>query len=200
MIKQNLLLPLLFIGFSLLSIQNGFAQSKPLQPKNQAPTFTAKAALDGEAFTFSLQEALAEGPVVLYFFPSAYTKGCDIEARTFSENIEKFEEANTTVIGVSADSIERLKRFSADPQYCAGEFPMASDPKGKIAAMYELDIMHPQRKITDINGNVIKHGFIPRTTFVIKPNGTIAAVFSSKFDNITPVQHVMKALEVVQKM
>ena len=104
-----------------------------LKPADPAPDFSAKASLAGKEFNFSLQDALKKGPAVVYFYPSAYTKGCDLEAHTFAENKEKFDAAGTTIIGVSADSIERLNAFSADPDYCAGKFPVASDPGHKIA-------------------------------------------------------------------
>lgn len=191
----------LLLFASLLTVpQNSFAQSNPLPPGTEAPLFTAKASLAGEEFIFSLQEALSEGPVVLYFFPAAYTKGCDLEAHTFSTHIEKFEAADATIIGVSADSIQKLSKFSSDPEYCAGNFPVASDPNGKIAASYGLEMIPARPGATDINGNPINHGYIPRTTFVINANGKIVAVFSSKYDNLGPVDHVKKSLAIVQKL
>src|SRR5215471_15119049 len=99
-----------------------------LNVADRAPDFSTRASLAGKEFKFSLQDALKKGPAVVYFYPSAYTKGCDLEAHTFAVNKEKFDAAGTTIIGVSADSIERLNAFSADPEYCAGKFPVASDP------------------------------------------------------------------------
>src|ERR1700724_4486043 len=107
-----------------------------LKVGEKAPDFSARASLAGKEFNFSLQDALKKGPVVVYFYPSAYTKGCDLEAHTFAEKKEKSDAAGATIIGVSADSIERLDAFSADPDYCAGKFPVASDAGGKIAASY----------------------------------------------------------------
>src|SRR6476620_3874487 len=92
-----------------------------LKQGEKAPDFTAKASLAGKEFTFSLKDALKKGPVVVYFYPSAYTGGCNMEAHAFSENQEKFAAAGASIIGVSADSIERLNKFSADPEYCAGK-------------------------------------------------------------------------------
>ena len=83
--------------------------------------------------------ALKKGPVVVYFYPSAYTKGCDLEAHTFAEQKDKFDAAGATIIGVSADSVARLDQFSADPDYCAGKFPVASDANGNIAKSYNLN-------------------------------------------------------------
>src|SRR5579885_1333868 len=97
-----------------------------------APDFTARASQAGKDFTFSLKDALRKGPVVVYFYPSAYTGGCNIQARTFAVNSEMCVAAGATIIGVSLDSIKRLNDFSADPQYCAGKFPTASDADGSI--------------------------------------------------------------------
>src|ERR1700729_753233 len=109
-----------------------------LKVGDMAPDFSAKASLAGKEFNFSLEDALKKGPVVVYFYPSAYTKGCDLEAHTFAEQKDKFDAAGATIIGVSGDSIVRLDQFSADPDYCAGKFPVASDATGKIAASYNL--------------------------------------------------------------
>src|SRR5580692_188748 len=104
-----------------------------LKPADNAPDFSARASLAGKEFNFSLADALKKGPVVVYFYPSAYTKGCDLEAHTFAEQKDKFDAAGATIIGVSADNIARLDAFSADPDYCAGRFPVASDEDRKIA-------------------------------------------------------------------
>ena len=87
----------------------------------KAPDFSAKASLAGKEIAFSLSAALKKGPVVVYFYPSAFTGGCNVEAHTFAENKEKFDAAGASIIGVSRDSIERLNAFSADSQYCAGK-------------------------------------------------------------------------------
>ena len=83
--------------------------------------------------------------MVVYFYPSAFTGGCNLEAHTFSVNKEKFDAAGASIIGVSADSIARLNAFSADPQYCAGKFPVASDADGSIAKAYNLTPMRLSR-------------------------------------------------------
>lgn len=166
----------------------------------KAPVFTAEASQAGNEFTFSLQEALAKGPVVLYFYPAAYTGGCDLEARTFATHKDDFTAAGATIIGMSADSIGRLNTFSSDPDYCAGKFPVASDPDGKVAADYGLELTPPQPGVKDVRGDEVTHGFIPRTTFVIDASGKIAAVLSSKTDDLKPDEHVTKALDIVQDM
>lgn len=165
-----------------------------------APDFTLQASLAGKDFTFSLKQALQKGPVVLYFYPSAYTGGCDLEAHTFASNKDKFDAAGATIIGVSADSLERLNTFSSDPNYCAGKFPVASDAKGGVAASYDLKTMAAQAGVTDVRGVAIDHGFISRTTFVIAKDGTIAAVLSSEDDHLSPDQHVKKSLAIVERM
>jgi peroxiredoxin len=166
----------------------------------KAPTFNAPASQAGKSFHFSLKKALAEGPVVVYFYPAAYTGGCDLEAHTFATHQAQFTAAGATIIGVSADSIDRLNRFSSDPDYCAGKFPVASDPKGHIAAEYGLKLVPPRPGVTDVNGDPVKHGFIPRTTFVLDHTGKIIAVFSTKTDHIRPDQHVTGALDIVRKL
>src|SRR5215469_5935506 len=112
-----------------------------LKVADPAPDFKTQASLAGKEFSFSLNDALKKGPAVVYFYPSAYTQGCDLEAHTFAENKDKFDAAGATIIGVSADGIDRLNQFSADPAYCAGKFPVASDADGKIAGSYKLNVM-----------------------------------------------------------
>ena len=165
-----------------------------------APDFTAEASLGGNTYTFSLADALKKGPVVLYFYPSAYTKGCDLEAHTFATEKDKFDAAGATIIGVSGDSIERLNQFSADPDYCAGKFPVTSDADGKIATSYNLTAATPKAGATDVRGVAIDHNMIERQTFVIGKDHKIIAAFSSKDDNLQPDQHVSKSLEIVQGM
>lgn len=178
--------------------QCGFAQSRMLSKGDVAPLFTAQASLAGNAFDFSLKNALVKGPVVVYFYPSAYTGGCDIEAHTFAELKDKFTAAGATIIGVSADDIQRLNSFSSDSNYCAGKFPVASDPGGQIAATYGLTISAAKPGIKDVRGKDLTHGFIPRTTFVIGSDGKIIAVFSSATDHISPADHVEKSLGIVK--
>ena len=169
-----------------------------LKPADSAPDFSARASLAGKEFGFSLADALKKGPVVVYFYPSAYTQGCDIEAHTFAEEKDKFDAAGATIIGVSADSITRLNQFSADPDYCAGKFPVASDEDHKISMSYNLNAMKPRDGMKDVRGVEIGHDFIERTTFVIGRDHKIVATLSSADDKISPAQHVQKALEVVQ--
>src|ERR1700693_673285 len=138
-----------------------------LKVADLAPDFSARASLAGKEFNFSLQDALKKCPAVVYFYPSAYTRGCDLEAHTFAQEKDKFDAAGATIIGVSADSITRLDQFSADPDYCAGKFPVASDADGKIAVSYNLATSTPKSGVTDVRGTTIDHDFIERETFVI---------------------------------
>jgi peroxiredoxin len=200
MLKKNYLSLVLIFGLLLFINQNSFAQSKVLSNGSTAPMFSSKASLAGKEFDFSLKKALTKGPVVLYFYPAAYTGGCDLEAHTFAEMKDQFTAAGATIIGVSADNIQRLNSFSSDPQYCAGKFPVASDAGGKIAASYGLEMSPPQPGVKDITGTQVTHGFIPRTTFVIDKNDKIVAVFSSKTDHISADEHVKKSLAIVSKM
>jgi len=200
MSKKNYLSSFLILGLLLLISHYSFAQSKVLSKGATAPMFTSKASLAGNEFEFSLKKALAKGPVVLYFYPAAYTGGCDLEAHTFAQMKDQFTAAGATIIGVSADDIQRLKSFSSNPDYCAGKFPVASDAEGKIAASYGLDVNPPQPGVKDVTGTQVTHGFIPRTTFVIDKNDKIVAVFSSKSDHISPDEHVKKSLAIVAKL
>ncbi len=161
-----------------------------------APAFDAKASLAGKEFQYSLKDSLKKGPVVVYFYPSAFTQGCNIQAHTFSENMDKFVAAGASVIGVSLDSIQRLNDFSADPNYCAGKVAVASDPTGSIAKSYDLMVREGKAGISDTRGVEIGHGFAERTTFIVAPDGKVAATIGG----ISPAENVMKSLEVVQGM
>ena len=200
MSKKNYLSFILIPALLVFVSTNSFAQTEALSKGSSAPMFSARASLAGKEFDFVLKKALEKGPVVLYFYPAAYTGGCDLEAHTFAEYKDKFTAAGATIIGVSADDIQRLNSFSSNPDYCAGKFPVASDPGGKIAARYGLKLTPPQPGVKDVTGTQVTHGFIPRTTFVINKNDQIVAVFSSKTDHISPDEHVKKSLEIVSDL
>lgn len=169
-----------------------------LNPGDHAPEFSAPASLAGKDFHFSLRNALKKGPVVVYFYPSAYTGGCDLEAHTFAQDKDQFTAAGASIIGVSEDSIARLNQFSSDPSYCAGRFPVASDPSGKIGGSYGVTASPGRAGLKDVRGVAIDHGFFERITFVIGQDGKVVAAFSSKEDHLTPDAHVKKALDIVQ--
>lgn len=184
----------------VLAVLAGLPLFAALKVADMAPDFSARASLAGKEFNFSLQDALKKGPVVVYFYPSAYTKGCDLEAHTFASEKEKFDAVGATIIGVSADSIARLDVFSADPEYCAGKFPVASDADRKIAASYNLTVNALKAGAKDVRGVDIDHDFIERVTYVIGKDHKIVATLSSADDKLSPDQHVEKALAIVQKL
>jgi thioredoxin-dependent peroxiredoxin len=129
-----------------------------LKVGDRAPDFTTEASLAGKAFQFSLAAALKRGPVVLYFYPAAFTPGCTIEAHNFAEATEKFEALGATVIGVSHDPIEKLNKFSVSE--CRNKFAVAADPDQSIMKSYDAIL-------------AIKPEYANRTSYVIAPDGTI---------------------------
>jgi peroxiredoxin Q/BCP len=185
---------------ALLSSAIALPAIAALKQGDKAPDFSAPASLAGKEIKFSLKDALKKGPVVVYFYPSAFTGGCNIEAHTFAENKEKFDAAHTTIIGVSQDSMERLNAFSSDPQYCAGKFPVASDPTGAIAKSYALNNRDIPKGMKDSRGEEIDHAATERTTFVITPDSKIIATLSSADDKVTPTEHAEKSLALVETL
>lgn len=167
-----------------------------LQEGDKAPDFKIPASLAGKQFNFSLQDNLKKGPVVVYFYPSAYTHGCNIQAREFSVNSDKFTAAGASIVGVSLDSVARLNEYSADPEFCAGKFPVASDTDGKVAKAFDLNVRDAQPGKVDSRGATIEHGYAERTTFIVTPDGKIAA----SIGGLTPKDNVLKALEVVETL
>jgi thioredoxin-dependent peroxiredoxin len=167
-----------------------------LKAGDAAPEFTAQASLNGKDFTYSLKDALKKGPVVVYFYPSAYTNGCNVQAHTFAVNKDKFTAAGATIIGVSLDSIQRLNDFSADPNFCAGKFPTASDTDGKIAKEYQLTVKEGPPGLKDTRGVEIGHAFAERTTFIVTPDGKIADTIGG----LAPDKNVEQALQSVQQL
>jgi thioredoxin-dependent peroxiredoxin len=150
-----------------------------LKPGDQAPAFTTQAALAGKAFNFSLADALKQGPVVLYFYPKAFTSGCTVEAHDFSEATEQFKALGATVIGVSHDTIDTLKDFSV--KECRNKFAVAADADGSIIKSYDTALAaHP--------------GFADRTSYVITPDGKIAYAYT----DMDPGQHVANTMAAVK--
>ena len=151
-----------------------------LKPGAPAPAFTAPAFLAGHAFTYDLKAALKQGPVVVYFFPAAFTPGCNAEAAAFSRAIDKFKAAGATVIGVTAGNTERLAEFSQDTEKCAGKFPVAADVGAKIAKSFDATM-------------TLKPDLASRTSYVIAQDGSIAFVH----DAMSPNLHVKETLAAV---
>lgn len=146
-----------------------------LEVGEKAPPFTATAAKAGKAFGFSLTETLAQGPVVLYFFPAAFSEGCSIEARQFAEAIDQFTALGATVLGVSGDDIETLSKFSV--RECNGRFPVVSDDSKSIIKAF--DAAMPTRP-----------DFANRISYVIAPSGRVVYTYLS----LNPNKHVEKTL------
>lgn len=184
----------LLSGF--ISVAISFPALAALDVGEKAPDFSIPASLAGKTFQFSLSEQLKKGPVVAYFYPSAYTNGCNIQAHTFSVNSEKFAAAGASIVGISLDSIKRLSDFSADPDYCAGKFPVASDADAKVSRGFELSVRDAVADKLDSRGNKIDHGFAERTTFIITSDGKVAATIGG----VAPADNVQQALSFVEAL
>lgn len=146
-----------------------------------APDFTAPAALGGKTFTFSLAEALKKGPVVLYFYPKAFTSGCTVEAHAFAEATPSFEALGATVIGMSNDDIETLKKFSVEA--CRNKFAVAADAGARITTQYDAAMW-------------VKRDMADRISYVISPQGKVVYVYSS----MSPEGHVTNTLKAVEEL
>lgn len=181
-----------FLCFAIFAL----SATAALQEGDVAPDFKALASVSGKAFDFSLQDALEKGPVVLYFFSAAFTSECNIQAHEFAANYDKFIAAGARVIGVSIDSIARLNAFSADPESCGGKVAVAADVDSRIAKSYDLKVMEAPPGSKDTRGTPIEHALVESVTFVIRPDGRIAAVVRGG----SPSSNVAKTLEIVRKL
>ncbi len=151
-----------------------------LKTGSTAPDFTAVASLGGKEFSYSLADALKKGPVVLYFYPAAFTPGCTQEAHEFAEAVDKFAALGASVIGVSADDIDVLSKFSVSE--CRSKFPVAADAGKDIMAAY--DAVLPG-----------KPEWANRTSYVIAPNGEVIFEYTA----LDPSGHVANTLAAVEK-
>lgn len=145
----------------------------------KAPDFTTKAALGGKEFTFSLAAALKKGPVVLYFFPAAFTPGCTQEAHEFAEASDQFAALGATVIGVTAGNADRVTEFSSVE--CRNKFAVAADPAQKVIKAYDAVLKR-------------KPEYSDRTSYVIAPDGTVLLSYT----NLNPSEHVARTLAAVK--
>ena len=161
-----------------------------------APAFSAPASLAGRTIDYRLADALARGPVVVYFYPAAYTGGCNLQARSFAAQSEAFSAAGASIVGVSLDHIERLNSFSADPEYCAGKFAVASDVDGRIARSFALQLSETPADRRNTRGEAIGHDRVERTTFVIDRDGRVA----STIGGVSPDANVSAALDAVKAL
>lgn len=151
-----------------------------LKPGAPAPDFAADASLAGKPYKFKLSEALKKGPVVLYFFPAAFTSGCTVEAHEFAEATDEFAKLGATVVGVTSGNIERIAEFSKSE--CRDKFAVAADPGLVIAGKYDAKL-------------ALKPGLSDRTTYVITPDGKVALAYTNLMD---PSSHIAKSMETVK--
>ena len=147
----------------------------------RAPDFAAPAALGGKVYKFSLSDALKKGPVVLYFFPAAYSEGCSVEAHAFAEASADFAALGASVIGVSADDIGTLTRFSV--QACQSQFPVASDEQQTVIKSFDATLR-------------TRPEYANRVTYVIAPDGAIVYNYQS----LNPLRHVEKTLGALRAL
>lgn len=164
---------------SLAALFSLHAQAGP-QEGDKAPEFTAQAALAGQVVTYSLAEALANGPVVLYFYPAAFTPGCNVEAHQFAEAVDQYKALGASVIGVSHDDIDTQKRFSVSE--CQGRFAVAADPERRISKAYGATMALLPR-------------YASRVSFVITPDRKVLYTYRS----MSPSQHVANTLAALRK-
>lgn len=146
----------------------------------KAPDFTTRGAIAGKVFTLTLSDELKKGPVVLYFFPAAFTPGCTAEAHEFAEATDDFKAAGATVIGMSADPVDKLAKFSVEA--CRDKFAVASAGPSVVK---DYDVALP-----------LKAGMTNRTSYVIAPTGRIAYVYSA----MSYKDHVRNTLAAVRSM
>jgi peroxiredoxin len=167
------------IAAAALSLALAGGAHAALNVGDKAPDFSTQASMAGKAFPFKLKEALKKGPVVLYFFPAAFTSGCTIEAHDFAEAQPQYQALGATVMGITAGNIDRLTEFSVSE--CRSKFPVAADPDAKIAGAYKATL-------------AMRPGWSDRTSYVIAPDGKILLAYS----NLKPDDHVAKTLEAVK--
>ena len=140
-----------------------------------APSFTAAATLGGKEFTFSLTDALKHGPVVLYFYPAAFTQGCTVEAHDFAEAIGRYAALGATVIGISGDDIHTLDKFSVSE--CQSKFAVVADPQRAVMKAYD-SVLIPLL------------AYASRTSYVITPDQHVIYSYTA----LDPDQHVANTL------
>jgi peroxiredoxin len=158
--------------------------SAALKQGDRVPSLVTQGALAGKPFAFNLQQELRKGPVVLYFFPKAFTPGCSLEAKAFAENIDEFKKAGAQVFGMSGDTLEDLEKFSV--KECAGAFPVARATPSTIEAFDVTLSMNGQK-----NANLSD-----RTSYVIAPDGKIVMVHS----DLDWSEHVNSTLAAVKAL
>jgi thioredoxin-dependent peroxiredoxin len=171
-----LLATVLSAAFGLYSL----TASATLKPGEAAPDFTTQASLGGKTYTYTLADELKKGPVVLYFYPAAFTKGCTIEAHEFADAVDEYKKYGATVIGVSHDNIDTLTKFSVSE--CRNKFPVAADADAKVIGAYDAGLpMH--------------NSMANRVSYVIAPDGKIIYEYTA----MDPEGHVGNTMAAVEK-
>ena len=158
----------------------GMPARAALDVGDAAPDFTAQAALGGKVYRYSLAESLSKGPVVLYFFPAAFSEGCSLEAHSFAEAVGQYEALGATVVGVSGDDLDTIAKFSV--QACQSKFPVASDESKSVIKAYDA-IMQT------------RPDFANRVSYVIAPNGKVVYSYLS----LNPAKHVERTLSALRQ-
>ena len=151
-----------------------------LQVGAPAPAFSAQASLGGKVFTFNLAKAMKRGPVVLYFYPAAFTPGCTLEAHEFADAMADYQKLHATVIGVSRDDIEKLNKFSVSE--CRSKFPVAADGDGHITNAYDAALKFGPKEVSN------------RTSYVIGKDGKVAYEYTS----LDPSKHVSNTMDAIK--
>jgi peroxiredoxin len=167
------------LAFTFVCAELSWPARAALDIGERAPDFTAPAAMAGSVYNYALADALKKGPVILYFFPAAYSEGCSVEAHYFAESLPQFEALGATVIGVSADDIQTLSRFSV--QACQSKFPVASDEKQSVIKSYDAAMK-------------TRPEYANRISYVIAPDGSIVFHYMS----LNPTKHVEKTLDALK--
>jgi peroxiredoxin len=168
------------LTLALVSLLTAAPAAAALKVGDQAPDFQAQASKGGSVSAFSLAAALKQGPVVLYFYPAAFTPGCTIEAHDFADAVDQYKQFGATVIGVSHDNLETLNKFS-DTE-CRGKFAVLADPDLQIIKAFDVVW-------------AAKPQLASRTSFVIAPGGKILYTFT----DLKPDLHVANTLDALKQ-
>ncbi len=154
-----------------------------LKPGDTAPDFTLPSAVGGKDGSFSLAERLKNGPVVLYFYPKSFTRGCTIEAHEFADHSDDFAAAGASLLGVSSDTIEVQREFST--KECRDKFPVGADPSLSTIKAYDA-----KREKPGASGETVAD----RISYVIVDGKVVFALTDSN-----PVKHVESTLDFLRK-
>jgi peroxiredoxin len=175
--RQPTLVAAATLTLSAVALSAGPALAS-LAQNAMAPDFTAQGALGGQPFNFHLANALKKGPVVVYFFPAAFTPGCTTETKLFADSADEFAAEGATLIGVTRGNIEKLAKFSTEA--CRSKFPVAAISKATMEAYRES----------------MAFGWTNRTSYVIAQDGRIAMVYSAS----KPTEHVARTLAALKAL